>query len=268
MIPIIAKKLIKKANGMVWHPLGLRLTLLKTVRKEIFAFNYDDADDALKHIDLIKPSTMVRYPGLVTLYQHVRYIEQNNVPGDFVECGVWKGGAAALMASAQLRFGTRRRQIHLFDSFEGLPKASGEKDGEKAQQLFGSQNGEGPEHSYIFPVDEAVSRDLLVNQIGYPSDHVIYHKGWFQDTVPRAKEKGLIKKIALLRLDGDLYHSTKVCLENLWDLVVPNGIIIIDDYRHFEGCKKATDEFIATLKFKPLLNHVGSSGIRYIIKNE
>ena len=265
-IPI--KKILKKINACIWHPSGLRLTLLRSIRKEVMAFNYDFSDDALKYIDRIKPWTMVRDQGLVTLYQQVRYVELNQLSGDFVECGVWKGGAAGLMALAQLKFGTSRRRIHLFDSFEGFPRASKGEDGEKAGQWLGIQQGRAPEPSHVLMATSDISKNLLMDQLGYPDDYVIFHQGWFQDTVPLAKEKGLIKNIALLRLDGDLYHSTKTCLENLWDLVVPNGIIIIDDYKHFEGCKKAVDEFIDTLKFKPLLNHVGSSGIRYIIKHQ
>lgn len=264
--PIPIKKILKKINAWIWHPLGLRLTLLRTVRREIVAFNYDFSHEALSYIDQIKPWTMVKHQGLITLYQQIRYIEKNQLPGDFVECGVWKGGSAGLMCLAQLNLSSVRRKIHLFDSFEGLPRALKEKDGEKAVGWLGVQKGCSPEPSYELKITKDIPRHLIVQKIGYPEDCIFFHQGWFQDTVPMAKKKGFIKNIALLRLDGDLYHSTKVCLENLWDLVVPNGIIIVDDYIHFEGCKKAVDEFLDTLPFKPLLNHVGTSGIRYMIK--
>ena len=91
------------------------------------------------------------------------------------------------------------------------------------------------------------------------------HQGWFQDTVPR--DAAAVGPIALLRLDGDWYDSTKVCLEGLYPSVVKYGSIVVDDYGHFEGCRKAVDEFVADLGYPVMLHHVDYSG-RYWIKPE
>ena len=227
---------------------------------------YDYEDEALNLIEIIKEYTMVSLPRLITLYQQIRYLEVNNIDGALVECGVWKGGAVGLMALSQLKFGgDTRRIIHLFDSFKGLPKAH-PKDDRKAQAWFGTQVGGIIEESNVLKANISVCKKLLIDKIGYPTDYISFHKGWFQETIPLARKSGALKKIALLRLDGDLYESTKTCLEYLWDLVVPQGIIIIDDYAYFEGCKKAVDEFFSKLGFYPILNHIEDGGGRYIIK--
>lgn len=99
--------------------------------------------------------------------------------------------------------------------------------------------------------------------IGYPPDKVFYHKGWFQNTVPADKQN--IKSIAILRLDGDWYDSTKVCIENLYDKVVPGGFVIFDDYGLYEGCKKAVDEFFESRKESHFLNYT-TRACRYFRK--
>ena len=87
----------------------------------------------------------------------------------------------------------------------------------------------------------AIVNELLVSKINFPANNVKTYKGLFQDTVPHASN---IDKIALLRLDGDWYDSIKICLENFYDRVVIGGVIIIDDYSSYDGCKKALDEFM------------------------
>ena len=92
------------------------------------------------------------------------------------------------------------------------------------------------------PGTSGENRQLLEKTIGYPAELLHYHIGWFQQTVPAVHE--LIGPIAILRLDGDWYASTKVCLEYLFKNVVKGGIVIIDDYGYYEGCRRAVDEFM------------------------
>jgi hypothetical protein len=94
--------------------------------------------------------------------------------------------------------------------------------------------------------------------IGYPSELIKVTVGWFQDTVPNAGSS--MGPIALLRLDGDWYDSTKVCLNHLYGKVSRYGVIVVDDYGHFDGCRKAVDEFIAQLGIPVLLNHIDYTG--------
>ena len=109
-----------------------------------------------------------------------------------------------------------------------------------------------------------ICSSLLVNKIGYNKENIIYHQGWFQDTLP--SDAGMIDKIAILRLDGDWYESIKVCLEYLYDKVQKGGIIVIDDYGYYDGCTKAVDEFLLKRKIKTFLSY-SNIGCRYFVKN-
>jgi O-methyltransferase len=150
-------------------------------------------------------------------------IESNNVPGAVVECGVLDGGTAALMA-----FGTAGsgREIHLFDSWEGLP-ATSEKDGQAtmwAGEVVGSQK------RVI-----SIFKTLNIN----PS-RVTFHRGWFEETFPKAR----IDQIALLHIDADFYDSVRLALFTWEPHVSPGGYIQIDDYSAFVGCRRAVDEYL------------------------
>lgn len=252
-------------NKKILHKLGFHLENVKVKRSFEVIDDYDFQDEASKYIELVKEYTEVSIPRLITLYQQIRYLEINQIPGDLVECGVWKGGAAGMMALAHLELGQARRTLHLFDSFKGLPKASS-RDDEKARRWLGYQEDETLVESHERAVGKEVSQHLLLDKIGYPQENLIFHEGWFQETVPSACRTKAISRIALLRLDGDLYGSTKVCLENFWDIVEPRGIVVIDDYNFFQGCKKAVDEFLAKQAYQPLLHHIAIGGGRYLIK--
>jgi O-methyltransferase len=155
-----------------------------------------------------------------------------NVPGCVIECGVWRGGMIAGIAEVL----GPDRDYFLFDSFEGLPKAQ-RMDGESIaawQRNIGSatyfDNCKASE-------DEAQN---AMRMAGVPRSVTV--KGWFEHTVPSFKPPS---PIALLRLDGDLYESTKVCLESLYEHVAANGLVVIDDYDTWEGCARAVNEFLA-----------------------
>ena len=264
-------RLRRRINRYVLSRFNLKLTDLK--RKEEFSWRdrFDFEDEARKYFPVIAEHTFLTPDALTCMYQFVKHVEENNIHGDFVECGVWKGGTMGLIALSQLELGTSRRTFHLFDSFEGLPKAV-HQDNQHSKEWLGVQTGENTEKSEgisTLSVDISVSRELLFTKIGYPEEYVNFHQGWFQDTVPTARVKRLIREISILRLDGDLYESTKVCLENFWDLVVPQGFVVIDDYDNprFEGCKQAVEEFLSTLEFKPFLIQLPRGGGKYIIKS-
>jgi hypothetical protein len=107
------------------------------------------------------------------------------------------------------------------------------------------------------------NRALLEGEIGYPTELLTYHPGWFQATVPAAAPS--LGPIALLRLDGDWYESTAVCLRHLYPLVPPGGVVVIDDYGHWEGARRAVDEFVASLDEPILLSHIDYTG-RYWVR--
>lgn len=271
------KKLISKQLGKLGYevrkvPKSGKVTFYNDFNRNI---GYEFEKEANEAIRVVRKQTMLPYVNLVTLYEQVLYCEKANIEGDFVECGVWKGGAVGLMALANIKKGIARRKLHLFDAFEEICAPNKDIDGERAikevKDLLGNNaliNGEmiplkGLYDRFGGPSDINECKNLIENTIGYPTNYVQYHKGWFQDTVPaKAKE---IDKIAILRLDGDWYESTKVCLENLYDKVVPNGIIIFDDYGLYDGCKKAVDEFLEIRNEIHYL-HYSTWACRYIQK--
>ncbi len=230
------------------------------------SFSYDLEPEARAAIARIRPYSMVADEALITLYQQVAHCERQHIPGALVECGVWKGGSVGLMALASLRFGEGRRDLHLFDSFEGIPEPIAEVDGAKAVRVVrGARNATGKLRvawDYAErggPGSEAESRRLL-GSLGYDLLRVHIHKGWFQETVPR--DATGIGPIALLRLDGDWYDSTRVCLAHLCSQVTPGGFVVVDDYGCYEGCRRAADEFLSTKAPAPFLHHVNRD-VRY-----
>ena len=226
-------------------------------------------DDILKkHLEIINTNTMVSIEGLISLYDQIKYLEENNISGDFVECGVWKGGCVGLMALANKRFGKKNRNLHLFDSFEDIPEPQEGIDGDLAikQSMEWSDGGKSgemrPLHGFydIFGGHGTLQdcKELIEGKIEYPSNLIKYNTGWFNETIPNNE----IQSIALLRLDSDWYESTKMCLEYLESKVVKNGFIIIDDYGTYDGCKKAVDEYFPNYFF-----HRVNQDIIYLVKN-
>lgn len=182
---------------------------------------------------------MVGRTGLLATYDIARKVEDNNIEGCFVECGVARGGCSVLMAMVAKK-SMNGRKMWLFDSFEGLPKPTVE-DGFLVKTNPGGNRSNSVLHEgYCLGTFEQVA-NLLFSEFKLDKENVIMVKGWFQDTLPGSKAK--IGKISFLRMDGDWYSSTKCCLENLYDNVVTDGYIFIDDY-HLAGCRKAVDEFL------------------------
>lgn len=226
--------------------------------------------EALEKIQVVHQHTMLPYSRLYSLYDQAAYCEAAGIAGSFVECGTWKGGAVGLMALANLAYGKVPRHLHLFDSFESIPEPDEAVDGAKAVNQARAA-GAGTlgrlvplTNFYESPGALQSNRDLLENIIGYAPDYLHYHKGWFQDTLPR--DAGEVGEIAILRLDGDWYASTRVCLEHLYHRVVSGGFVIIDDYGCYEGCKKAVDEFMDREGIRSYLHRIDNEG-RYLIKS-
>jgi O-methyltransferase len=187
----------------------------------------------------IRQYTMTSPARCRALWDSCKQVLDQNVSGCFVECGVWKGGSSAIIALAIKNAG-QQRHLHLFDSFEGLPEPS-EKDGKEAAAYSGGRNQGKLDSIDLCSAGLDEVRHLILDEINVSEELAHFHVGWFQDTVPA--DAKLLGPIALLRLDGDWYDSTKICLEHLYPLLSPHGIIILDDYFAWEGCRKATDEY-------------------------
>ena len=183
---------------------------------------------------------------IINLELIIKYLVKKKIKGDFVEAGVFTGGSSAYMLLSFLRNEKfNSRTFWGFDSFEGMP-APTKKDGIKAINWVYENNlkkklidGELVGN----PMNRANYSQCLKYLIdtNYPRSNIKLIKGWFQNTIIQNKTK--INKISLLRIDADFYESTYFVLNNLYDKIVPGGVIIIDDYGSFEGCKKAVDDF-------------------------
>ena len=156
-----------------------------------------------------------------------------NIPGCVVECGVWRGGMIAGMAEV---LGADRRYF-LFDSFEGLPQAREEIEGAAAVAWQSDTKSPNYLNNCTATKEEAAAAMKLS---GAASFSLI--KGWFNETLPPFVPPS---EIAVLRLDGDWYESTRTCLEKLYPHVAPGGVVIIDDYYNWDGCAHAVNEFVS-----------------------
>ncbi len=237
---------------------------------------YELEAEATECVHVVKNNTMLSKRRLVTLFQQAVYCEQHEIPGSFVECGVWKGGATGVMALANLRQGKQRRHLHLFDAFQEICEPDAAVDGERAlrevREFTGkSGHDKGKLHpmrgiydSFGGPGTLEENQHLLEKTIGYPREFIHYHVGWFQNTIPADHQN--IGSIAILRLDGDWYASTKVCLEYLYEKVVIGGVVIIDDYGTYEGCRRAVDEFMKLKQIQAYLAPIDSD-CRFFLKH-
>lgn len=200
-------------------------------------------------IHTVKPYTMVSYPRLSRLYEIASLLERQRIGGNFVECGVWNGGSAGTVAVAMRD--NKDRHIWLFDSWEGLPQPS------QVDVTYADEKGKA---GLCLGYEDKV-KELLFKRLGLQSENVSMVKGWFDATIPPHKES--IGSIALLHLDCDWYESMRFCLEELYDMVVQGGFVVIDDYGHWQGCKKAVDEFIKARNLKVKLAKVDYTAVYF-----
>jgi O-methyltransferase len=191
----------------------------------------------------IRRHTMTSARRSKLLWQLCTQVLRNQITGDFVECGVWRGGSAGLMGLALQSFDhNHKKKLHLFDSFEGLPEPS------IADGVLAAEYSRGANSGKLASINQCVAnvsdvQNFIFNELNLSKNLVTFHKGWFQDTLPNIGNE--LENVSLLRLDGDWYESTKICLEAFYDCIPRGGIILLDDYFCWEGCKKATDNFRA-----------------------
>jgi O-methyltransferase len=174
--------------------------------------------------------TMTGRRRLDALHFCVEDVLDNRIPGDFAETGVWRGGSVILMRALLRAHNVTDRVVWCADSFEGMPVPN-----ETDKQISASANFS--DRAYLNVSLEDVKKNF--ERFGLLDEQVRFLKGWFSETLPIAP----IKELALLRLDGDLYESTRDALIHLYDKVSPGGSVIIDDYNSWEGCRLAVDEF-------------------------
>jgi len=199
----------------------------------------------------ISDYTMTSMERGYALFNAVKYISAANIKGAVVECGVWKGGSSMLAARTLLQEGEQNRQLYLYDTFTGMPAPSKEdKINHSGEPLY--QRWEKTPNWWASGIEEVQEN---MKSTGYPQKHVHLIKGKVEQTL----QKYVPDSIALLRLDTDWYESTRVELETLYPLLQAGGVLILDDYGHFTGAKKAVDDYFAHRQ-PVLLNRIDYTG--------
>jgi len=190
----------------------------------------------------------------------VKYLEAKGVPGDFVECGVWRGGSVVAMIKTLQLLGSNCRDIFMFDTFGGLSSISGFSDkdisfrNERAEDLYGGPDRERKTAFLNVSLQEVRSTVLAT---GYPPERLHFVEGRVEDTVPERAPR----QIAFLRLDTDFYESTRHEMEHLYPRLVEGGVLLVDDYGHWRGARKAVDEYLeGHPQAAILLNRIDYSG--------
>jgi hypothetical protein len=221
----------------------------------------DFTKDDWEIINFVRPYTMTSVERLKSLSDAVNYVVENNIEGDFVECGTWKGGSVMCMQKKLMLLNQIDRKFWVFDTYEGMPEPDDvDKNFNKtaAQQLLDAEEKDNS-LTWAYSNYEETTGNIL--STGYPAEKMNFVKGLVEDTIPQTQ----IESIALLRLDTDWYSSTKFELENLYPKLVKGGVLIIDDYGHWEGCKKAVDEYFKLNKIPVFMSRIDYTG-RLIIK--
>jgi hypothetical protein len=199
--------------------------------------------------------TMTSWERLYALYKSLQYTVENRIPGDLVECGVWRGGSMQLVAHVLQSLGDTNRTLFLYDTFEGMTEPDPAFDidfsGNEAVNDWREVQRRGVKWAYA-PVEEVQE---VIASSGYPMEKVKLVKGRVEETIPAT----IPASIALLRLDTDWYSSTKHEMEHLYPKLSPQGILILDDYGHYQGARRGVDEYLSTLDKKPLLQRVDYS---------
>ena len=226
---------------------------------------YEDEAQLKQNIETVRWNTCVTYDGLISLGHQVGYVERKGLEGAYVETGCWMGGSAGMAALVNLQKSDRRRMIHLFDSFQGLPEPSAKDYSQSFADNF--RIAEEDCRGRMEPIDMCVAKqsdveDCLFRKVGYPQEYVRIHVGWFRDTIPAIAPQ--IGPIAILRLDGDFYESTWVALEGLYPHVVPGGLVVIDDWC-LSGCRRAVQDYFAKIGIDPYV-HFADGCVRYFFK--
>lgn len=213
--------------------------------------------DTVETIVAVRQYSMTSTERLNGLCEAVRYLSQCQIQGDIVECGVWRGGSMMAIASMLMRHNDCQRNLHLFDTFEGMSEPTGNDvaiSGETAESLLAIEDkGDAKSVWCVSSLDEVKSH---MRQTQYPSNLTHYHVGRVEDTIPEAAPK----QIALLRLDTDWYESTAHELEHLFPRLAEGAVVIVDDYGHWQGARQAVDEYFEKHNIGMMLHRMDYTG--------
>ena len=211
-----------------------------------------------KFIKIVKPFTMTSEERIISLFESLEYIRLNNIEGDFVECGVWKGGNILGMMEYLSYHNMMDRKVWIYDTFEGMTNPEDDDvdfNNTKAKDIIDGIR-------CYSPLEEV---KINLSSSSLPNDRLVYVVGDICETLDY--EKNIPNKISILRLDTDWYKSTKKEMEVLYPKLINNGVLIVDDYGHWKGSKKAVDDYITDQKLNLKIEKIDYTGIK-IIKND
>lgn len=228
--------------------------ILNSKQKNVIANPSFPSDFDHREIEIIKsiqPYTMTGPERLYSMIKAMDYVIENQIEGDIVECGVWRGGSMMVAAKILYEKKQQNKTLYLYDTYEGMTQPGINDvafDGNHAQELF----NETPQWCYATLED--VKRNM--ESTNYDPTKIKYIKGKVEETIP----ENIPQKISILRIDTDWYESTLHELNYLYPLLVPGGVLIIDDFGHWKGCRKAVEEYFSSSKFKIFLNRIDYTG--------
>lgn len=240
------------------------------IRRFIRSFGFDiiryqegikistDFDEQFQQtIRMVQPYTMQSPERLNGLCEAIRYIINNDIEGDIVECGVWRGGGMLAASHTLMQLKNTSKDIYLYDTFDGMPPPDEhdfDHSGVSAKDLLEQSDKNDSTSVWCFADLKDVKNTMSLTD--YPKSQIHYIEGKVEDTIPNT----VPEKISLLRLDTDWYQSTRHELIHLFPKISQGGILIIDDYGHWEGAKAAVDEYLQENNLQIFLNRLDYTG--------
>lgn len=215
-------------------------------------------EEFMKIYSICHPFTMTSIERMYALYNATNFVLDNNIQGEFVEAGVWKGGSSMIIASVLFKRGVKNRMLYMYDTYEGMNTPTDiDKDfsGNDAMLEFSKQQKGEDESYWCYSSLNEVKENL--SKTGLDPNQIVFIKGKVEDTIPGTIPKN---RIALLRLDTDWYESTNHEMEHLYPLLSSGGVLLIDDFGHWQGAKKAILEYFENNQISMLLNRIDYTG--------
>ena len=261
---IAAKQLNSRCDGSQ----GMLFRKTKTVQTQTATAESEPRKPYREVLDEVRFATMTSDERLIALCDAVHYICDAQIQGDIVECGVWKGGSMMAAAHCLLQRNSADRRLWLYDTFCGMSEPTDQDVdflGNHAATLMQQSDPQQSDSVWCTAELEEVKTNVKIT--GYPESMMNFIVGPVEETLEQGP---LPDKIALLRLDTDWYESTKIELEQLFPRLSDGGVLIVDDYGHWEGCRKAVDEYFSDNETKMLLyriDYTGRMGVKTSLEN-
>jgi len=246
------KKQLRKSLKKIVNNFGIDITSART-EEQMLPDIYSNKN-FVKIMNECKEFTMTSTERMFGLFTAVEYIIKNNIHGDIVECGVWRGGSSMIIAKTLMLHNQTNRKIYMYDTYEGMSEPT-EHDvdftGRDANNTFNQIVDEAGKPVWCYADLDDVTANM--KRTNYPLENIIFVKGKVEETIPNTLPQA---DIALLRLDTDWFESTYHEFIHLYPKLVDNGVLLIDDYGHWQGAREATDRYFLENGVNMLLSRI------------